>query len=90
MTHKAHFNCNLMCMKSLLLKEYMDIVVPTFKELRAKYSRFLQAMSPRAFSYILERFTSLYLFGSKEIGRTIGGFPVIIVKTQSEFDKYKF
>lgn len=90
MVRKAHFNCNLMCLKSQWLKEYMDILVPTFKELKTKYDDRLFQMSPRAFSYILERFTSLYLFGARELGRNVAAFPVIVVKKQAEFNNYKF
>ncbi len=90
MVRKAHFNCNILCLKQELLKEYVDILVPTFKAIKEKYDAELSKMASRTFGYILERFTSLYLFGSKAIGRTIGATNVVSVKKKEEFDTYKF
>ena len=85
---KAHFNANIMVVKTELLNQYIDIIVPTFKQLKTKYDNKLNQINDRAFGYILERFTSLYLYACKNIGKKVAAYPILIVKDKNQFYKY--
>ena len=77
---EAQYVCNIFVLESSLFKQYATIIHNTIKKLIANISNDqLNKMHPRFMGYILERFTSCYLYAIQKIGKKISHVPLLTI-----------